>query len=95
MTIETVNVKASAVKLMEIMMEETSEKTAAVISEVEEAIDRATLFSTITYFHDIRSHPLMKAVQMDDDAQRGMFQAFHIHLILSEKCDTPLMMRGM
>lgn len=76
-------------ELLEGMLEETSTKTANVISGVEEAIDRAALLKVMTYFHDMQSHPLVKAVQMDDDARRGMFRAYHIHLILSENSECP------
>ena len=84
---ETLTVKGSAVELLESMLEETSTQTGVVIKGVLDSLDRSALLKTMEYFNEMQSHPLVKTVQMDDDARRGMFRAYHTHVILTENTE--------
>ena len=66
------------------MLEYTSHQTKVVIDGVLGSLDRPALLKTMVYFNEMQSHPLVKTVQMDDDARRGMFRAYHTHVILNE-----------
>lgn len=91
---EMLAVKGSAVEILESMLEETSMKTDLVIRGVLGTLDRAALLNTMTYFHEMQSVPMVKLVKMDDDARRGMFRAYHIHVILNESSIDDDQVRG-
>ena len=77
-------VKGSAVEMLECMLEQTSHQTSVVVDGVLSSLDRSALLKTMVYFHEMLSNPLVKTVQMDDDAGRGMFRAYHTHVILED-----------
>ena len=84
---EILTVKGSAVEMLECMLEYTSHQTSVVIDGVLGSLDRPGLLKTMVYFNEMQSHPLVKTVQMDDDAERGMFRAYHTHVILEDNSD--------
>ena len=81
---EVLTVKGSAVEMLECMLEQTSHQTSVVVDGVLSSLDRSALLKTMVYFHEMQSNPLVKTVQMDDDAERGMFRAYHTHVILED-----------
>ena len=66
--------------MLECMLERTSHQTSVVIDGVLGSLDRSALLKAMVYFHEMQSNPLVKTVQMDDDARRGMFRAYHTHV---------------
>lgn len=76
--LQSVNLKGSAVELIEAMLEETSSHTPHLAKEIAGSLDLAAVYDTIEDFYVLMNDPLVKADSYDDEAERGLFRAYHI-----------------
>ena len=82
--LQSVNLKGSAVELIEAMLEETNSHTRHLAKEIAGSLDLAAIYDTIADFYELMNEPLVKAEDYDDDAERGLFRAYHIILHLKD-----------
>lgn len=81
------HLKCSAVELLEVMLEETSARSSCIRKGLQESLDRESLLETMHYFKKRSSDKLVKLMQMDDNALRGMFRAYHVLVSLGADSD--------
>ena len=75
--------KASAVELLEVILEERNKKLAKGISL---ALDKDAFQNTLTYFYK-KYNPTKEDV---DEVENGLFRTYHTMLKLADYCDIPL-----
>ena len=75
---QSVNLKASAVELLEAMLEETSDKTKELVLEIHGGLDMPAMYDTLVDFHELMRDPEVIAESFDDEAERGLFRTYHV-----------------
>ena len=60
------------------MLEETSSGTKELARRVADNLDRDAVHNTICDFYQLKEEPKVKERKFDDDAERGLFRAYHI-----------------
>ena len=84
--ISAVEVKSSAVELLEVMMEETSDKSSEMAEEISGSLNIAALHDTLADFHELMNDP---KVGVDNKAKRGLFRTYHILVHLRDYTIAP------
>ena len=46
------------------------------------SLDVDSVLETMALFYELKSHPLVRKKQMNDDCERGMFKAYHVVVTL-------------
>lgn len=77
--------KCSTVELIEVMLEETSVHSPMIKKGLKDTLDQNQLLETMHYFNKMAKNAIVKDKEMDDDAERGLFRAYHILVSLSDK----------
>ena len=72
------DLKASAVELLEAMLEETNEKTSELVKEIAWLIDIPALHGTLAGFYELKNNPNVKQSGFDYKAERGLFRTYHV-----------------
>ena len=75
---QSVDMKASAVELLEVMLEKTSEKTSELVKEIAGALDIPALHDTLADFYELKDNQEVKRKGFDDEAERGLFRTYHV-----------------
>ena len=70
--------KGSAVELVEVMLEETNKQSRHLAKEIASSLDLAAVNDTIGDFYELMNDPVVKEATYDDEAERGLFRAYHI-----------------
>ena len=65
-------------ELIEAMLEETSSKSKELARRVADNLDRDAVHNTIYDFYRLKEDSQVKTLKFDDDAERGLFRAYHI-----------------
>ena len=81
---QSVNLKGSAVELIEAMLEETSPSTRHLAKEIAGSLDLAAVYDTVGDFYELMNDAEVKKDGYDDEAERGLFRAYHIIKHLGE-----------
>ena len=81
---QAVSLKGSAVELVEAMLEKTSPCTKDLAKEIAGSLDLGSLHRNLDLFYELKDHPAMKRLQLDDDMHRGLFRAYHILVNLQD-----------
>lgn len=84
MKLRCIDLKGSAVELLEAMLEETSHHSKDLAQRVAEVLDVNALYDTLANFYKLKDDPDVKRKYFDDDAQRGLFRTYHILLHLAD-----------
>lgn len=84
MKMRAINLKGSAIELLEVMLEETSHKTEDLMQQIAGVLDVVALHDTLADFYKLKDDPDVKRMYFDDDAQRGLFRTYHILLHLGD-----------
>jgi inositol 1,4,5-triphosphate receptor type 1 len=79
-----VNLKGSAVELVEVMLEETNHRSRHLAKEVAGSLDLAAVYDTVGDFYELMMDPLVREATYDDEAERGLFRAYHIIVRLKD-----------
>ena len=82
--LQLVNLKGSAVELIEAMLEETNHRSCHLAKEIAGSLDLAAIYDTVHDFFELMNDELVKAARYDDDAERGLFRAYHVILQLKD-----------
>ena len=75
---QSVDMKASAVELLEVMLEETNEKSLELVKEIAGALDIPALHDTLADFYELKNDRRVKRSKFDDEAERGLFRTYHV-----------------
>ena len=75
---QALELKGSAIELLEGMLEETSSKTKELVIRLSGGIDIDALHGTMVDFHRLKSDKELKKAEYDDNAERGLFRTYHI-----------------
>ena len=78
------SLKGSAVELVEVMVEKTNPCTKDLAKEIAGSLDLGAVHSTLEEFYELKDAPRLKRLQVDDDAERGLFRAYHILVTLQD-----------
>ena len=81
---QSVDLKASAVELLEVMLEETDKKSAELVKEVADDLDILALHDTLADFYVLMKDPDVKQKGFDDEAERGLFRTYHVLVHLKD-----------
>ena len=84
LTSQSVNLKASAVELLEVMLEQTSDKSSELAEEISGSLNIAALHDTLADFYELMNDREVKRLGFDDEAERGLFRTYHILVHLSD-----------
>lgn len=82
--LQLVDLKGSAVELIEAMLEETNHRSCHLAKEIAGSLDLAAIYDTIDDFYELMNNALVKAARYDDNAERGLFRAYHIIVQLKD-----------
>ena len=82
----SINLKASAVELLEVMLEETSEKSSELVMEIAGSMDIDALHDTLADFYELMND---REVKFDNKAKRGLFRTYHILVHLRDYTIAP------
>ena len=75
---QSVDLKASAVELLEVMLEETDKKSAGLVKEIADDLNILALHDTLADFYVLMKDPDVKQKGFDDEAERGLFRTYHV-----------------
>ena len=70
--------KASAVELLEVMLEETNEKSSELVKEIAGSLDIPALHDTLADFYELKNDRKVQRSKFDDEAERGLFRTYHV-----------------
>ena len=84
MKTKSIDLKGSAVELLEAMLEETSYQTKDLMQLIAGVLDVSALHDTLGDFYKLKDDPDVKRERFDDDAQRGLFRTYHILVHLAD-----------
>ena len=65
-------------ELIEAMLEETSSETKELAKRIADTLDINAVYNTISEFYRLKCIPRVKERKFDNDAERGLFRAYHI-----------------
>ena len=82
--LQLVDLKGSAVELIEAMLEETNHRSCHLAKEIAGSLDLAAVYDTVDDFYELMNDALVKAESYDDNAERGLFRAYHIIVQLKD-----------
>ena len=82
--LQMVNLKASAVELLEAMLEETDKGSKALAKEIYLTVHIDALHNTLSLFHTMMNDPSVQKKGYDDEAERGLFRTYHILVHLAD-----------
>jgi len=72
------------VELLEVMLEETNDKSSELAEEISGSLNIAALHDTLADFYEFMNDPKVKRLGFDDEAERGLFRTYHILVHLSD-----------
>ena len=75
---DLLNLKGSAVELIEGMLEETCSQTKHLAKEISGSLDLDATYNTMKDFYELMRDQRIKDMSFDDEAERGLFRAYHI-----------------
>ena len=84
LTPQSVNLKGSAVELLEAMLEETNEKTKDLVREIVNAVQIEALHDTLVEFYELMNDQAVKDAGFDDEAETGLFRTYHVLVHLTD-----------
>ena len=78
MKTRAINLKGSAVELLEVMLEETSHQKKDLVQQITEVVDVDALYHTLADFYKLKDDPEVERKYFDDDVERELFRTYHI-----------------
>ena len=81
---QALDLKSSAVELLEAMLEETSPKTRSLATQMEGGLDISAVQSSLVDFDYLSQDPELKKEEYEDNAERALFSSYHILLRLKD-----------
>ena len=81
---QLVNLKGSAVELIEAMLEETNSRSRPLAKEIAGSLNLAAVHDTMGDFYELMNDPNVIEATYDDEAECGLFRAYHIIVHLKD-----------
>ena len=81
---QTVNLKGSAIELLEAMLEKTNEKSSELVSEIVNGLQVEVLHDNLLELYELMHHQKVKEMGFDDEAEAGLFRMYHILMHLTD-----------
>ena len=80
--VKSVNLKGSAIELLDVMLEKTSEKSTDLVQDIANNLDIEALHLTLVEFYELMNDRTVKDEGYDDEAEAGLFRTYHalVHL---------------
>ena len=78
------NLKGSAVELLEAMLEKTDEKTPELVAQIFNGLQIDVLHNNLSEFHQLMNNQTVKNEGFDDEAEDGLFRTYHILVHLTD-----------
>lgn len=78
------NLKGSAIELLEAMLEETNEKTKDLVREIVNGLQIEALHDTLMEFYELMNSQEVKQAGFDDEAETGLFRTYHVLVHLTD-----------
>ena len=79
---QSVNIKGSAIELLDAMLEKTDKKSKDLVREIVNGLDIEALHGTLNDFFELKKNKAVKKAGYDDEAEAGLFRTYHalVHL---------------
>lgn len=79
---QSVNIKGSAIELLDVMLEKTDEKSEDLVRDIANNLDIEALHHTLVEFYELKNDQEVKDNGYDDEAEAGLFRTYHalVHL---------------
>ena len=79
---QSVNIKGSAIELLDVMLEKTDEKSEDLVRDIANNLDIEALHHTLVEFYELKNDQEVKDNGYDDEAETGLFRTYHalVHL---------------
>ena len=71
-------------ELLEVMLEETSDKSTELAEEIGGSLDIAALHDTLADFYELMSNPEVKQLGFSEEVERGLFRTYHVLVHLGD-----------
>ena len=71
------NIKCSAVELLDVMLERTDEKSDDLIHYIANSLDMHRLHNTLSEFYELMNDQRVKEKGYNDEAETGLFRTYH------------------
>ena len=71
------NIKSSAVELLDVMLERTDEKSDDLIQYIANSVDVHRLHDTLSEFYELMTDQRVKEKGYNDEAETGLFRTYH------------------
>ena len=81
---QSVNLKGSAIELLEAMLERTDKKTKKLVQEIAEGLDIDNLHGLLAQFSAWKDDRNVQRQGFDDEAEQGMFRTYHVLVHLTD-----------
>ena len=78
------NLKGSAVELLEAMLEKTNAKTKDLVKEIVNSLQIDALHDNLAEFYSLMNDTKVKKEGFDDEAETGMFRTYHVLVHLKD-----------
>ena len=78
------NLKGSAVELLEAMLEETNKKTRSLVGDIINGLQIEALHDTLVEFYELMNDQGVKEAGYDDEAETGLFRTYHVLVHLTD-----------
>jgi len=72
------------VELLEVMLEETSDKSSELVEEIAGSLDIFALHDTLADFYELANDPEVKQLGFSEEAERGLFRTYHVLVHLGD-----------
>ena len=75
--LQSVHLKGSAIELLDVMLEETDERSKDLVPDIVNGLDIEALHHTLREFYELMNDQTVKEEGYDDEAEKGLFQTYH------------------
>lgn len=76
--------KGKAVKLLEVMLEETNLQSADIRRSLQGSVNSHSLAQSMKHFNKMTANPVVRKKEKDDEVERGKFQCYHALIGLTD-----------
>ena len=74
---QSVHLKGSAIELLDVMLEETDERSKDLVRDIVNSLDIEALHHTLVEFYQLMNDQKVKEQGYDDEAEKGLFHTYH------------------
>ena len=74
---QSVNIKGSAIELLDVMLEETDKKSGDLVRDIVNHLNIEALHQTLVEFYELKNNKRVKVQKYDDEAETGLFRTYH------------------